>query len=435
LRRFVVVLAVIGVVASAAALGVRGAGGEASAQARWTVVELDTPAGWSVATAVNSAGTVVGSRFAGGYQSCGVPFGWRQGRLENLLPSRCGGDLCVSTGALAVTPRGRVLGRTDPMCRTGGALTFWIRPAMPALEHVFGTGAPALPAPRKGQSARTCHLAADGRTVCGPYRPTYGARVLERCSSVQSSWPVGLNDRLDLIAYLDRCEDADTGDVYGPEGHVLARPGSITTFGPRSDARLAALNARGHVAGSIPVPSGGRHAFLWDGRRIVDLGTLGGRNSRATALNGDSEVAGTSATRKGAVHGFLRRNGRMTDLGPIEPIAVNARGDVLGTRREGERTLVFLWRRGRLVALGYWRSNPSYGGSEPTGLSLDDRGRVAGTDEAGHAVVWENGRRTRLPELPGAKESAALAADARAGIVGWSTNTNDVRRAVLWLPR
>jgi probable HAF family extracellular repeat protein len=429
LRRFVLVLAVVGVAASAAVLGVRGAGGAASAEARWTIRELDMPAGASVATAVNSAGTVVGARFAGGYESCRVPFRWKRGKLETLLPNRCGGDMCVSNQALAITPRGRVLGSTDRLCWTGGNSTFWILPAVPELENVFGDGPPAA---KKGQSARTCRLAAGGRTVCGPYRPAYGARVLERCSSVQSSWPVGLNDRLDLIAFLDRCEDTD-GNVFGPESHVLARPGSITTFGPRSDAKLAALNARGHVAGSIPVPAGGRHAFLWDGRHIVDLGTLGGRNSRATALNERSEVTGTSV-----VHGFLWRRGRMTDLGPITPVALNAGGEVLGVRRDGERMQAFLWRSGRRFDLGHWRPPRSgYRGDWflPLTVSLDDRGRVAGTEEAGHAVVWENGLRTRLPELPGGKGSAAVAADARAGIVGSSTNAKGVQRAVLWTPR
>ncbi|MGZ8740837.1 MAG: hypothetical protein ACXWZ8_09620, partial [Gaiellaceae bacterium] len=246
-------------------------------------------------------------------------------------------------------------------------------------------------------------------------------------------------DRLDLVAYLDRCEDADTGIVHAPESHVLARPGSITTFGPRSDAKLTALNARGHVAGSIPVPSGGRHAFLWDGTRIVDLGTLGGRNSRATALNDHSQVAGTSATRRGAVHGFLWRKGRMTDLGPMTPVALNTRGAVLAVRKEGTRMRAFLWRDNRRIDLGYWQSPGLVTSLDdwflPLTVSLDDGNRVAGTDEAGHAIVWANGRRTRLPELPGAKGSAALAAHTRAGIVGWSTNAHGDQRAVLWTPQ
>ena len=127
----------------------------------------------------------------------------------------------------------------------------------------------------------------------------------------------------------------------------------------------------------------------------------------------------------------------MTDLGAISPRAVNARGDVLAVRKEGRRLHAFLWRNGHLTGLGYWRSPSSWTAYAPAAppryaLSLDDRGRVVGADAAGHAVVWEAGRRTRLPELPGAKRSAALAANATAGIAGWSTNARGIPHAVLW---
>jgi len=49
--------------------------------------------------------------------------------------------------------------------------------------------------------------------------------------------------------------------------------------------------------------------------------------------------------------------------------------------------------------------------------------------------VWEGGRSTRLPELPGGNRSAALAVNAATGIAGWSTNARGVPHAVLWTLR
>lgn len=246
---------------------------------------------------------------------------------------------------------------------------------------------------------------------------------------------LGLNDHVDVIAYLDWCQDAGTGEIYGPDSYYLAGPDGLVNFGFRGTAVIAALNAWGHVAGGIGVPHGW-HAFLWDGRRIVDLGTLGGQKSQAVALNDHSQVAGWSTTRSGKRHGFLWAGGRMTDIGAVVPLAVNAQGAVLSTRTEGKRLHAFLWHDGRTADVGYWRT-PSAGNAHILGagrraLALDDAGRVAGTDGQGHAAVWEQGHTTRLPEPPGATASAAVDIDVRGGIAGWIRNERGQLRAVLW---
>ena len=48
---------------------------------------------------------------------------------------------------------------------------------------------------------------------------------------------------------------------------------------------------------------------------VVDLGTLGGSNSRATAVNASGHIVGTSQTATGEEHAFLwTPNGGMVDL-------------------------------------------------------------------------------------------------------------------------
>jgi probable HAF family extracellular repeat protein len=60
---------------------------------------------------------------------------------------------------------------------------------------------------------------------------------------------------------------------------------------------------------------GDAHAFLYDGSKMVDLGTLGGHNSSALAINDKGEIVGAAETRSGELHAFIYRKGTMTDLG------------------------------------------------------------------------------------------------------------------------
>ena len=447
MRRSVLFMSAV-VVAVALVSGASGSVG--SVQARWVIRDFGTPAGRpSAATGLNAAGQVVGAYGAGPswMHDCFVGFLWQRGRSKLIPADGCAGDMWRTNVARAITRGGRVLGEVFCAGCNGGIATFWLLPPLPNAtnsQQTAGWQFSQGPNPRKGQPAKTCSLAPDGRTVCRPFQglpAATGPKVDEMGCAIQNWKGVAINDRGDVVAYLDECVNAGTGDVLGPTSYFLAGPDGWVTFGPRGTGTVLALNTAGAVVGAIPVSSGDSHAFLWDGKRIADLGTLGGTRSKGTALNDRSEVVGTSTTRSGARHGFLWRNGRMTDIGAVWPVAVNAHGEVLGVRNEGKRLHAFLWRGGRLHDLGYWRSPAPWArywglGTPPRyTLSLDDRGRVAGADEAGHAMVWEGGRSTRLPELPGGNRSAALAVNAATGIAGWSTNARGVPHAVLWTRR
>ena len=84
----------------------------------------------------------------------------------------------------------------------------------------------------------------------------------------------------------------------------------------------------------------------------VDLGTLGGANSKAFGINPRGDIVGQSETANGETHAFLYRDGTMTDLGTLpggfESVAygINPRGDVVGESgtRSGDGHAI-LWTR------------------------------------------------------------------------------------------
>ena len=69
--------------------------------------------------------------------------------------------------------------------------------------------------------------------------------------------------------------------------------------------------------------------------RLTDLGTLGGKTSRAYAINAAGQVVGEAATAAGATHAFLYADGKMTDLGTLHggnsvAQGINRLGQIVG---------------------------------------------------------------------------------------------------------
>ena len=99
-------------------------------------------------------------------------------------------------------------------------------------------------------------------------------------------------------------------------------------------------------------------AFLWNGVRLSDLGTLGGSSSDGEGINDAGEVAGVANLPGAQVnHGFLWRNGVMTDLGTLDgdpcsaALSINSKGQVVGASESvaggcNEWTTAFLWENG-----------------------------------------------------------------------------------------
>lgn len=78
---------------------------------------------------------------------------------------------------------------------------------------------------------------------------------------------------------------------------VWTKTGGLKDLGTLGGNAFAeGINDAGQIVGSSNLPSGTRHAFLWENGVMSDLGTLGGNVSVAFDINNDGVVLGESQT-------------------------------------------------------------------------------------------------------------------------------------------
>ena len=127
----------------------------------------------------------------------------------------------------------------------------------------------------------------------------------------------------------------------------------------------------------------------------LDLGTLGGDETRAYDANG-SRIVGASQTADGTVHAFKYEAGALTDLGTLGgstswAFAINALGAVVGSASLPYDVAVhaFLWTAdGGMLDLG------TLGGTYSRASGINDAGQVSGWsqvagDTSYHAFLWD----------------------------------------------
>jgi len=208
----------------------------------------------------------------------------------------------------------------------------------------------------------------------------------------------GINDREQVTGWIS----AQDGSPF--HAFIWDRRGGARDLGAvpgHTSVTSAAINDAGTVIGSATdFDTGESLAFAWTprrGGRSLDT-SLGGVDSFATAINRSGQVAGGSATASGEIHAFLRDvDGAVLDLGAFpdgigfsSATAMNDRGQVIGTRSDGDRDDVFVWD----ARHGMQSLSPQFGpafSASPSGIN--NRGEVVGavfvaTDGSQHAFRW-----------------------------------------------
>ncbi|MEQ1875376.1 MAG: hypothetical protein ABL958_01940 [Bdellovibrionia bacterium] len=150
--------------------------------------------------------------------------------------------------------------------------------------------------------------------------------------------------------------------------------------GPLENTIPIGMNNKGQVVGQSQNSAGEWHAFVWSaGEGMKDLGTLGGKESRAISINENGDVFGESQVKNGKARRFRWSNGKMTDLGPTDTGVLRfddsqAVGNVAmmnGTSQEAA-----YWNNGGVERLG------TLGGNFSTARGYTTAGVVVGEAES-----------------------------------------------------
>jgi len=215
----------------------------------------------SIANDVNNAGQVVGTSYTTGDAARYAAL-WNGAVPINL------GSLGGVGGATAINDTGQIVGYSDG----GNTATFWNGTTAPvALGTLGGTVSSASGINSSGQIA-------GHSTLTGPTQL--------RATLWNGTTPTSLG----------------FGSLSGAAGYGNG------------------INEVGQVVGAVQIVTDSvtSHAVLWDGGILIDLGTLGGKNSTALAVSNTGQIVGWSdVSGSGYRHATLWNGATATDLNDV----------------------------------------------------------------------------------------------------------------------
>ncbi len=279
------------------------------------------------------------------------------------------------------------------------------------------------------------------------------------------SWGTSVNSSGEVAGYSGNSgsrasfTDVDHAFVYSGVPGSGGTMHDLGTLGGTTSA-ASGINASGAITGgaSLPNDAGGylQHAFLYTGTpgsggAMVDLGTLGGRDSGGLAINASGQIAGysdVSVTVQDAFRysGTPGAGGVMQDLGgfggPVtEGAGINKSGDVagFGSFPGNQITHAFLY-TGTPNNGGAMHDLGTLGGTNSMGNAINDNDEIAGSSNLSGNTIYHAFLYTGSPGNGGAMHdlgtlggptSLALGINSSGQVVGTS-NTATSTHAFLY---
>ena len=209
----------------------------------------------------------------------------------------------------------------------------------------------------------------------------------------------------------------------------------LGTLGGR-DSYAEAVNNLGEAVGYSMLPDNSPiHGFVYRNGQMYDMGTLAGDlSSYATAINDHGIVAGQSEYSRD--HAVMYAAGALTDLHPPGNIydsyarGINDAGLIVGISYLEGRSRAFSW-----DATGGMRELATLSGMATGGLAVNDMGVIVGTSATAanlsRPCIISSGTVVDLGTLGGQRGSARAVNDA-GQIAGSAQNADGVYRAFLY---
>src|SRR6201987_5931328 len=312
----------------------------ASAQGRYKIVSVPTPAGYdSAALGLNDNGNVVGYNVQGDtYQA--------------FLCSQSSGS-SIDVGSLG--------GRMNAACAINGS----------------DQGA--------GYSQD-----ANGNLGAFIYTKDGGIKALGSLDGGVSSEAFGINNSGQAVGDSQNATNEHRPVLFDNSG---VKDLNVSVAQNSNAFRTAyAINDAGQVAGRTDTNQGAIHAFVFGSGGsgngdVKDIGTLGGTNSEALAINKSGEVVGDAETSNGTPHAFIYRKGSTRDLGTLAGFdtasfarSINDQGEVVGDSESADQKRAFVYSNGQMSELDKLASNLANSGfaSLDVAYGINNRGWIAG---------------------------------------------------------
>lgn len=224
--------------------------------------------------------------------------------------------------------------------------------------------------------------------------------------------------------------DANTR-IITTESGLKIKVTDLGTLGGKV-SRAWAINNKGQIVGGATTGTKGTHAFLWQAGEMTDLDKFGG--SEAYTINDNEEILGMSRTDTAVNYiPVLWQKDKISDICNLGSYSlassINNQGDIVGVLPSHN---IFLLQNGTLTDLGI---ESALGTENPP--IINNKGQITYTEiywkptccgPTEHAILWENGKKTDLGSLEGRDGfSVALSINDQGQVVGISED-----RGFLW---